>query len=225
MTTIDVRARATGLFVSGIIALKPEDGLQPGLQSLALLSPVEPAFWPMFRAAPEAQDGAPDALDRWSRRVIGGIACDLGGKAVFPFGGPPYRPFIDWALRSGRAFTSPVGLLVHDVAGLFISYRGAVALRNELPPLTAPRPCDSCVTQPCLAACPPRALTAAGYDTATCHAFLDTAAGNGCIEVGCLVRRACPIGADRRAPAQSAFHMKAFHRHDPAPDPDPPREI
>ena len=74
----------------------------------------------------------PDPVDRWSRRVIGRLACDLGAKALFPFGGPPYHPFYQWALRTGRAWESPVRLLVHDTQGLMVSFRGALALREAM---------------------------------------------------------------------------------------------
>lgn len=197
-----------GLFVAGIAPLRPEDGLDPRFRSVALLAPDEPGFWPLFSASPEYADGLPDPLDRWSRRVIGRLACALGTKAVFPFGGPPWRPFIDWARRSGRAWSSPVGLLVHDTAGLWISYRGGILLTEEAPAVASQRPCDACPA-PCLSACPVGALGAAGYDVPSCHAFLDT--GPDCLR-GCHVRRACPVGAGRRNPEQSAFHMKAFHR-------------
>ena len=112
----------------------------PGCASLVLLGPAEPGFWAHVTATPEFADGAPDPLDRWSRRVIGALAdelaCEIGARALFPFGGPPWHPFIGWARRSGRAWPSPVGLLVHDTAGLMLSYRGALALpeRIALPP-------------------------------------------------------------------------------------------
>ena len=84
-----------------------------------------------------------------SRRVIGRMACDLRGKALFPFGGPPWQPFISWAQRTGRAHVSPVTLLVHDRAGLMVSFRGALALRDllDLPP-APPQPCEGCA-RPC----------------------------------------------------------------------------
>jgi hypothetical protein len=176
---------------------------------VALLAPAEPGFWPIFSASPEYMDGAPHPLDRWSRRVVGRIACTLGTKAVFPFGGPPWRPFTGWARRSGRAWPSPVGLLVHDTAGLWISYRGAVLLEEEVAPATVSRPCEACPDRPCLTACPVGALSGAGYDVPRCHGFLDT--GPDCLQ-GCRVRRACPVGQGRRLALQSAFHMKAFHR-------------
>ena len=71
-------------------------------------------------------------------------------------------------------------------------------------------PCDTCPA-PCLTACPVGALGPQPYDVPKCKAFLDTGAGSGCMEAGCLVRRACPVGHSSRQPAQLAFHMKAFN--------------
>lgn len=201
------------LAVFGTLPLLPGDGFAPDFRSLVLFGPDEPGFWAHLTDQPEWRDGAPDPVDRWSRRVIGKMACDLGGKAVFPFGGPPYRPFFQWALRSGRAFASPVRFLVHDRAGLFVSYRGAVALREPLAPTPAANPCNSCAARPCLTACPTGALDAAGYDLPACHAFLDRAEGADCLSRGCAVRRACPLShAYGRLPEQSAYHMRLFHK-------------
>jgi epoxyqueuosine reductase len=211
LSEIESRARDLRLYCAGIASVEPGDGLQPDIQSVLLLGPHEPEFWPWFQTQTEAGDGEPDALDRWSRRAIGRLACDLGAKAVFPFGGPPYRPFIRWAERSGRAFPSPVGMLVHDRAGLFFSLRGAIALRERLEPLLAANPCLTCTGQRCRTACPANALTNRGYDVRACHSFLDTGPGQDCMVGGCHVRRACPVGQKLRMADQSAFHMKAFH--------------
>ncbi len=180
-------------------------------RTIVLLSPDEPAFWDHFQASPEAEDGAPDPLDRWSARVIGGIAATLGAEPLFPFSGPPWHPFTGWARASARAWASPVGLLVHAVSGLFVSYRGALAVPGEIvddPP--SADPCPSCA-QPCRTACPADAFAGGHYDVPRCKSYLDTEAGRTCRQDGCLVRRACPVGRDRRRPAQSAFHMEAFH--------------
>jgi hypothetical protein len=202
------RLEVLGGFTAG-----PEDaGLPPGTRTLLLIGPAEPGFWSHLTAQPE-WDGAPDPVDRWSRRVIGRVACDLGAKALFPFGGPPWHPFYAWALRTGQVWDSPVRLLVHARQGLMVSFRGALALKHpvNLSPPT-PRPCDGCPA-PCQSACPAGALTEAGYDVPACHAFLDRPEGQDCMTGGCLVRRACPVSQSyARLPEQSAYHMGQFHR-------------
>ena len=189
-----------------------EDGTPPGTETLLLLGPAEPGFWAHMTVQPEWLDDAPDPVDRWSRRVIGTIACDLGAKAVFPFGGPPYHPFYRWALRTGRTWDSPARLLVHADQGMMVSFRGALALKERVDiPSPALRPCDSCA-QPCLTACPVGALTAAAYDVPACRAHISTPEGADCLTGGCLVRRACPVSQGyARLPEQSAYHMRRFH--------------
>lgn len=203
---LETTARDVQLDVFGL--LHPAAG-----ETVLLLGPHEPGFWAVFTASPEYSDGAPDPLDRWSKRVIGQLALDWGGQAVFPSDGPPYPPFITWAVASGRSWPSPVGMLVHDRAGLMGSYRGAVTLRRHVqPPPTTGAPCDTCQTQPCRSACPVNALTGAQYDVARCKGHLSSPAGAECLSQGCAARRACPLSASYgRLAAQSAFHMKAFH--------------
>src|SRR6056297_821761 len=211
MTLPEITRRAAPhhLAVMGALHLKADE--VPGHATLVLLGPLEPGFWTAFTQTPEYNDGTPDPMDRWSTRVIGVLAGDLGARALFPFGGPPWHPFIDWARRSGQAWPSPVGLLVHDVAGLMVSSRGALALPGRLDlPAPARRPCETCATQPCLTACPVDALRPGGYDVPACKADLDRH-GNDCRAQGCAVRRACPVSQSHgRAAAQSAFHMGYF---------------
>ncbi|MFM2356402.1 MAG: hypothetical protein RLZZ528_2138 [Pseudomonadota bacterium] len=215
MTLGDIAAAVAAHRLMVMGAFHPAEGdMLPGdIRTLVMLGPMGAGFWDHLTGQPE-WDGAPDPVDRWSRRVIGRLACDMGGKAYFPFGGPPYQPFIAWAKRTGRAWASPVTILVHDVAGLFVSYRGAIGLRERLDlPDPGPRPCETCAGKPCLTACPPRALTGAGYDVPACHAFLDSPAGNDCLTRGCAVRRACPLSESYgRVEAQSEYHMGQFHR-------------
>lgn len=213
------------LEILGGFHAEDDPALPKGTRTLLLIGPAEPGFWLHFTTSPEWQDGQPDPMDRWSRRVIGRLACDLGAKALFPFGGAPYHPFYQWALRSGRAWASPVHLLVHETQGLFFSARGALALKERVDvPAPGLRPCDSCA-QPCLNACPADALTSAGYNVPECHGFLSSGAGEGCLSRGCATRRACPVSQTyARLEVQSAYHMRQFH-HDPAADPDTTREI
>lgn len=216
MTLAEVQARLAPhhLAVMGGFAAEPGDDLPRGTRTLLLIGPVEPGYWAHLTTQPEWLDGRADPVDRWSRRVIGRIACDLRAKALFPFGGPPWRPFYAWALRSGRAWESPVRFLVHETAGLWTSYRGALALREDVDLPSAPaRPCDTCGARPCLEACPVGALTGSGYDLPRCHDHLNTIAGADCLSQGCAVRRACPVSQSHgRMPEQSAYHMSQFHR-------------
>ena len=211
---VDALARAVHLDIFGALHPTPEDDLAEDIRTVVLLGPREPGFWAHVSAEPEFSDGSRDAIDRWSARVIGGIADELGGEAFFPFGGPPWRPFIGWAQRSGHAWASEVGILVHDRAGLMVSYRGAVGLRDrlDLPP-SGRRPCDSCDEKPCISACPAFALTSQGYDIPACKDYLQTEPGKDCMEAGCQVRRACPLSKSYgRLPEQSAYHMSHFAR-------------
>lgn len=212
LPALTARLEAERLEILGGFAVEPEEeGFPAGTRTLLLLGPREPGFWAHLTAQPEWGD--PDPVDRWSRRVIGRIACDLGAKALFPFGGPPWHPFYRWALRTGRVWDSPVRLLVHAGQGLLVSFRGALALREvvDLPP-AGTKPCEGCAA-PCLAACPAGALGAGGYDVPACHAWLDRAEGAECMAGGCLVRRACPVSQSyARLPEQSAYHMGQFHR-------------
>lgn len=207
-TRVTALARPYGLMWMGATA-------NEALTQTIVLLGCDADFWPVFTKSPEKQDGAPDPLDRWSTRVLAELRASTGAiGTVFPFGGPPYAPFLKWATETGDAWSSPVGMLVHNRAGLMISYRGALvfpgAMDRAQPPAS---PCTACTAQPCATACPVDALSAArGYDVAACHAYLDTPDGADCLHNGCKARRACPVSAAfGRDPAQSAFHMAAFH--------------
>ena len=212
LPTIAAEAKTQGLCLRGVFHPEPEDQAPEGCKTLLLFGPDEPGFWAQFTASQEYADPAPDPLDRWSKRVLSALAAAWGGQAVFPYDGPPYAPFLRWATRSDRCWPSPVGLLVHAQAGLMISFRGAVALPDQLPlPDVETRPCDAC-TAPCVTACPVRAMGRdQAYDVAACRAHVSSAAGRDCRNGGCQVRRACPVSVTlERAPEQAAFHMAAF---------------
>lgn len=207
-----------GLAALGALHPGLQDGAPPGTGTLVLAGPAGPAMWAAFTAAPEAGDGAPHPLDRWSRRTLGAAALaldaqGLGASALFPFDGPPWPPFFRWALAGAAVWPSKLGMLIHAELGVWVSFRGALALRArlDLPPReTRARPCDPCPA-PCRAACPVGAFSEAGYDAAACRAHLDRPEGAPCRAQGCLARRACPVGsAAAPSAAQGAFHLAAF---------------
>ncbi len=184
-----------------------------GCATIFLLGPAEPGFWKRIKESPEFQ--APDPVDHWSERVIGKLADDHGATAFFPFGKPPYQPFVSWALTCGKVWQSPVNLMIHQSTGLFLSFRGALGFTEKLdiPKANDVSPCESCADKPCLTACPADALTAECYNIPTCHAWLDTDQGKPCMDGGCIARRACPVSKGYgRLKEQSAHHMRHFHK-------------
>jgi hypothetical protein len=172
-------------------------------------------FWVTFRDSAEYADGKPDPVDRWSTRVLPMLGMEVdAADVVYPFGGPPFEPFIAWAKATGEAFDSPTGMLVHATAGLMISYRGALVFEGHhpLPDKSSQSPCATCITRPCETACPVGALSPDHfYDVPTCKSYLHSSAGTDCMASGCAVRSACPVSQSFGRPAaQSALHMRAF---------------
>ncbi|KUJ76687.1 ferredoxin [Ruegeria profundi] len=208
---VDQAIQTVGLIVMGALHPRLTGAKQLEGGTLILLG-AGSAFWPKLKSAPEWLSAHP--VDRWSSRVIGELARDLGAEAHFPFGGPPYAPFIDWALKSGRTFSSPVGALVHDTVGMMISFRGALHFAEEfsIPQVTGISPCVTCAA-PCAQACPVGALNNHSfYDVGACHSHLSTVEGQTCMTGGCLARLSCPLSKNAgRDPEQSAHHMRAFH--------------
>lgn len=211
---VDSALAPHGLVVVGAFHPEPGDGAPSDVATLALVGAAGPAMWRAFTAAPEHGDGVPDPLDRWSRRVIGEVAGAFGAEALFPFGGPPYQPFLRWAERGEGARPSPLGMQVSAARGLWVSYRGALAFSGRLE-IAAPDRTDPCAgcPAPCLRACPVGAFSGEGYDVPRCVAHLKSPAGAPCLGGGCLARRACPIARGAMPPAaQRGFHMAAFLR-------------
>lgn len=210
---------ATGLVPRGAFHPAQEDAV-PAMSdgrsagTLVLVGIVGGTGWDPFEASDEAHDASRDPLDRWSRRVISGLAARLGAEPLFPFGGPTFLPFLRWARRAEAVHPSPIGPLIHPDYGLWHAYRGALAFGEmmDLPPGdTRPSPCDSCAERPCLTSCPVGAFGPDGYRVPTCIGHIGTSDGRECLNGGCLARRACPVGvAYRYGPEQMAFHMRAF---------------
>ena len=113
--------------------------------------------WPVFARSPEANDGLPDPLNRWSKRLLDAAAEGLNDASFYPFGGPPWLDFQRWALKAELVYRSPLGLLIHSRWGLWHSYRGALGLRQRLelaPARARPILARDCRERPCLSACP-----------------------------------------------------------------------
>lgn len=196
--------------LGGFTPTDADEILATECRSLLMVGPDEPRFWSIFSRSAEFSDCDPNPMDRWSHRVLTQIANDHDCVAHFPFGGPPFAPFYQWALNTGRVFASPIRLLVHDTSGLFVSFRGALAVPYDIDFDTTQSPCQSCPA-PCLNACPVNAFAEGAYNAASCSAELRNLDREDCVATGCAARRACPISKDfGRVTAQSKFHMRNF---------------
>jgi hypothetical protein len=213
-----------GMLIRGGFALTEDDerGLAgfPDLASakrgrtLVLIGNAGAALYDAFFAAGETTGANP--LDDWTQRVVMPVAERFGARAAFPSDGPPWLPFQRWAMRAEGVKASPLGVLIHPEFGLWHAYRAALVFDPvlDLPP--APRrthPCDTCVARPCLTTCPVGAVTAQGYAVDNCARHVGGRDGQACRSIGCLARRACPVGQAYLYPDRAMeFHMAAFLR-------------
>ena len=218
LTGIEEQLAAIGLTSGGWFELEPSDGFDPKWRTLLMVCHRGGTFWPYFSAWAEEHPDLPNPLDQWSHEKLGHIAAESGLKALFPDHKDPFYPFQKWARQADPDLsTSPLGLLIHPVFGLWSAWRGAFLL-PDLPDLPAekpsvPSPCLTCRDQPCLSACPVNAFlgtTPPQYDTKKCLGWIEGPAGKPCETKGCRARLACPVGQDYQYDTpQQSFHM--FH--------------
>ena len=202
-----------GLHLFGGFHPEAADGV-PGLPGTVLIvGNVGSAIYPRLLASQE--QGQPDPVDRWTGRIVGGIAREVGAAVLYPFDGPPFHPFQRWAMRAdARLSPSPLGLLVHERFGLWHALRAALLFEARLEledDAASGGTCASCVGRPCMTACPVGAFRPQAYDVAGCRGHLSTLSGQDCMMFGCAARRACPVGREfAYVQSHAALHMRAF---------------
>ncbi len=217
-------AEQFGLVLRGGFEIDTEDSVPPlegdrKARTLLLFGNAGSSLWPRFSVSAEYEDGEANPLNRWSQRIGCNLAEQWGGIALFPFGGPPYQPFLRWAKKAESLESSVLGILMHPSYGLWHAYRFAIALPMKLAvddlastEGTPRHACDSCQAKPCLDQCPVNAFTAKGYDVESCFNFLDSNPLAPCHSRGCQARTACPEGLGYLyEPDHAAFHMEKFY--------------
>lgn len=194
--------------------------LSPGARGAVVVGSGGRLFFDRFVAeATEAQDGAPEPLDRYTKRLVQGLAAQtLGGSVTalfFPFtDSVPALPFQRLGRAAGVGPASPLGLQIHPTYGPWWAYRALVAVDV---PLERGRPlgdvCDGCPA-PCITACPGDAVARDGFRVSACHAHRRVAAP---CRLSCAARVACVRAPDQRySVEQLAFHMRASMPRQPA---------
>jgi hypothetical protein len=68
---IEAALKPHRLAVMGGFQARNDPSLPKNTQTLLLIGPAEPGFWPHLTAQPEWLSGEAAPIDRWSRRVFG----------------------------------------------------------------------------------------------------------------------------------------------------------
>jgi hypothetical protein len=218
---VEELANQYGLVIRGGFEVEQGDDVPEFSQgklakTLVLFGNAGSSIWREFSNSPEYADNKTDPLNRWSGRIGNEMALTLGGQAYFPFGEPPYRPFIKWAKKSETLTPSKLGMLIHPKYGLWHAYRFAITFDSKLSlpgsQTVSEDICSNCVEQPCLNQCPVGAFTGKDYDVESCYHFLKATPAASCHTHTCMARLACPEGAKFNYHLDHAqFHMKAFY--------------
>ena len=189
--------------------------LMPGAEAAVVVGSGGPAFFDRFASeSPEAADGAPHPLDRYTKRIAGTTVADAMARVgvahaiYFPFdGAEPLIPFQRLGRAAGLGGPGPLALQIHPVFGPWWAYRALVVVDRALPP--RPPIGDGCAgcDAPCVDACPAHAVARAGFSVAACHER--RLAAEPC-KLSCAARIACIRGPEHRyTDAELAFHMAA----------------
>jgi ferredoxin len=191
--------------------------LLPGASATVILGSGGPTFFEHFERSPEAGDGAPHPLDRFTARVVAVLAAGtlpalgIAHALYYPFvGHGPLIPFQRLGRAAGLGAPGPLGLQIHPEFGPWWAYRAllVVASRDALA-LAGDAPADGCAgcSAPCVTACPAGAVSRDGFAIPACHAR--RLAAEPC-RLSCDARIACIRGpAYRYSERQLAFHMRA----------------
>jgi len=119
---------------------------------------------------------------------------------------PALGEYLGWSSRS------PLGLGIHHQYGLWWAYRAlcwtdALIQPDVVNDLVSTH-CGSCVTKPCVGACPAGAVSVTeSFDLKACAEYR-IASGSVCAD-RCLARLACPVAAEQRQDLeQHQYHQK-----------------
>lgn len=148
------------------------------------------------------------------RRLVEQHFPDIEQTALFPYARPPYKapPLQQLGRVAGWHHDSPLGTGINASHGLWFAYRAVVFLAQPLAQTESREPdsspCLSCVSTPCVSACPAQAVQLTTLpDMQLCGTF--RLRPQSMCEKTCLARLACPVAVDfRYREGQIAYHYE-----------------
>lgn len=122
-------------------------------------------------------------------------------RFVFPMGLPAgkHAGLQRLGTLAGWHHPSPFFVGVDAKFGSWFAYRAAILTNTTLPPSPVQdfgHPCLTCEAKPCIDACAGNALASGTMDMNTCHR--QRLQDHSPCALGCLARRACPVGIEYR---------------------------
>lgn len=168
----------------------------------------------------QAEGGASaHPIDDYSRRMVRAWLAQALPQArfrfVYPGGLPPgqHLGLQRLGALAGWHHASPFMVGIDAEWGSWFAYRVALITDTALPPSIASdtgHPCQSCISKPCIKACPAKALDAGRMDAPAC--FEHRLQEDSSCALSCQARLACPVRAEHRYEESQIAHSAAGSR-------------
>jgi len=188
---------------------------------LSLFANTGKQFWSAMQQEPsidiKAQENPVDTFSLLITNRLLAMA-DMDDHADILYPGLYAVPLIALGEQAGWSTASPLGLGLHPKYGPWFAYRALVrtdrplqtpqhAAANTVALSASTSACISCVSTPCVGACPGTAVSLANdFNVSACAEF--RMQQNSTCKEQCHARNACPIGQQHRySEEQRAYHM------------------
>ncbi len=185
---------------------------------LSLIANGGNGFWQALRSSstkPVKEQKHP--VDEFSlkiaKKIIKHSGLEQTAQILYP--GEHTVPLMELGKLSGWSMSSPLGLGLHPEFGPWLAYRALIKTDKPLQVITNktdksfdPSVCLSCVSTPCVNACPADAVELGEtFSIKRCADYRITEKTT--CERQCHARNACPVGTEHRySEEQQAYHME-----------------
>lgn len=176
-------------------------------RQLILLAHGGRHLWDCVTAS--ARSGADPIDDFTTKRITECFATDLPGLPYrFLYPGTEQIGLQQLGSLAGWHDATPFMLGIDKEWGSWWAYRAVLLTDSAFAPSIPSRqihPCTACIDQPCISACPAKAL--AGGQLSLTHCLDFRRQDNSPCQFTCLARLACPVGAGHRYSAAQMRHV------------------